>query len=312
MNKGSSRYLLPPAPARARQRAALGQWHADVPLPLAWQASAERADLTEDPALMFCVDLSIFRGPLDLLLYLVRKQELSLTDIRIAPITQQFLDYLTVLEQLDVNAVGDFLEMASTLIEIKSKLLLPQTDDDEAAPDEVWEDPRQQLVQQLLEYKQYRDAACVLEERSRNWSQCYPRIALDLPTREIDPAAQPIHEVELWDLVSAMGRVIRSNELSQPTNIVYDDTPIQTYMQRIHDRLRADGQVAFTDMFEAHMHKSAMIGVFLAVLELVRHHFVYAEQTSVHGEIYLRPGQHFTNDLELHDVDGYDGVNKPR
>lgn len=260
----------------------------------------------------FRVDLDIFRGPLDLLLYLVRKHELSVTEIPIAPITEQFLDHIAVLEQLDVNAVGDFLEMASILIEIKSKLLLPQVDEAGEEAEEAWEDPREQLVQQLLEYKQYRDAASILEERGRNWSQCYTRLANDLPPRDVDPASQPIHEVELWDLVSAMGRVIRANELAQPTNIVYDDTPIQVYMQRIHVRLREDGQVAFSDMFQAGMHKSAMIGVFLAVLELVRHHCVYAEQDGVHGEIYLMPGTDFADDLHLEDVDEYDGAVKPR
>ena len=240
------------------------------------------------------------------------KHELSITEIPIAPITTQFLDYLMVLEQLDVNAVGDFLEMASTLIEIKSKLLLPQLEDESTESEEPWEDPREQLVQQLLEYKQYRDAASILEERGRNWSQCYPRLSNDLPPREINPASQPIQEVELWDLVSAMGRVIRTSEMARPTNIVYDDTPIQVYMQRIHERLRSDGQVAFTDMFESCMHKSAMIGVFLAVLELVRHHCVIAEQESAHGEIFLRPGVHFADDLELHDVDDYQGTLKPR
>jgi segregation and condensation protein A len=260
--------------------------------------------------MIFRVDLDIFRGPLDLLLYLVRKHELDVTEIPIAPIAQQFLDYLTVLEQLDVNAVGDFLEMASTLIEIKSKLLLPRLDDETS--DESWEDPREQLVQQLLEYKQYRDAASILEERGRNWSQCYTRVASDVPSREIDPANQPIHEVELWDLVSALGRVLRANELARPANIVYDETPIHVYMQSIHVRLREDGQVAFSDMFRAGMHKSAMIGVFLAVLELVRHHCVHAEQDALHGEIFLKPGDQFSDDLNMMDVDEYLGPVKPR
>ena len=263
-----------------------------------------------DP-MIFRVDLDVFRGPLDLLLYLVRKHELNLAELPIAPITEQFLDYLAVLEHLDVNAAGDFLEMASTLIEIKSKLLLPRVE--EAEDDSPLEDPRDQLVQQLLEYKQYRDAACVLEERNRAWSKCYRRLADDLPPRRTDPADQPIHEVELWDLVSAMGRVLRINQLAQPTNILYDETPIQTYMQRIHERLQSEGQLAFSDMFHASMHKSAMIGVFLAVLELVRHHSVYAEQDGLHGEIYLLPGRNFETDLPVDDVDDYEGpLPKPR
>jgi segregation and condensation protein A len=260
--------------------------------------------------MIFHVDLDVFRGPLDLLLYLVRKHELDVTEIAIAPIAEQFLEYLAVLEQLDVNAVGDFLEMASTLIELKSKLLLPRLDEEEA--DDVWEDPRQQLVEQLLAYKQYRDVASILEERGRNWAQCFTRVASDLPPRQQDPADQPIQEVELWDLVSAMGRVLRASELARPASIVYDETPIQVYMQVIHARLRQDGQVAFSDMFEPGMHKSAMIGVFLALLELVRHHCVHAEQDALHGEIYLVPGQQFVPDLDLPEADEYQGAAKPR
>jgi segregation and condensation protein A len=260
--------------------------------------------------MVFRVDLDVFRGPLDLLLYLVRKQELDIRQIPLAAVAQQFLDYLAVLEELDVNLVGDFLEVASMMIEIKSRLLLPRVDEDEE--EAAWEDPRQQIVEQLLQYKQYRDAASMLEERGRSWSQCFLRVANDLPDRELDPADQPIHEVELWDLVSAMGRVLRANELARPANIVYDDTPIQAYMQVIHRRLIDEGQVAFSDMFQAGMHKSAMIGVFLAVLELVRHHCVQAEQDGLHGEIYLKPGERFEPDLELPAPDDYQGVSKPR
>lgn len=260
----------------------------------------------------FRVDLDLFRGPLDLLLYLVRKHEVNLIDIPIAPITEQFIDFITVLEELDVNAVGDFLEMASMLVEIKSKLLLPKVEDEEAESD--WEDPRDELVEQLLAYKKYRDAACILEDRNRHWSQRYVRLANDLPPRKIKPSEQPIREVELWDLVSAMGRVIRARNVAQGTSIVYDDTPIQVYMERIHAKLIEDGQVAFTDMFEISMHKSAMIGVFLAVLELVRHHCVFADQDGVHGEIYLKCGSGFSNSLDLSDVDDYAGAAaaKPR
>lgn len=128
----------------------------------------------------FHVDLNIFRGPLDLLLYLVRKHEVEIVDIPISLITDQYLEYLTVLEQLDVGTVGDFVAMASLLIEIKSQQVLPRTDEVE----EELEDPRQELVRRLLEYKQYRDAASILDERSRAWQQHYPRVAVDLPPRE--------------------------------------------------------------------------------------------------------------------------------
>lgn len=247
----------------------------------------------------FRVELSIYRGPLDLLLYLVRKHEIDIADLPIARVAQQFIEYLEVLEQLDVNDVGDFLEMASTLVEIKSRLVLPRA---EEAADEI-DDPRDELVQRLLEYKKYKDAASLLEEQGRSWQLRYPRLADDLPVRRHDPADQPIQEVELWDLVSAFGRIIRSTRASHPSSIVYDDTPIQVYMRRIHERLVAHRRVAVSELFEVGMHKSAMIGVFLAILELVRHHSVVTEQANGHGEIWITPGETFEESLELQPVE---------
>ena len=184
----------------------------------------------------FRVQLDTFRGPLDLLLYLVRKHEVDVADIPIALITDQYLAHLEVLQQLDVNEVGDFLELASSLIEIKSQMVLPRGGEET----EQWDDPRDELVARLLEYKKYKDAASVLEERSRDWQQHYSRLASDLPPRQVDPAGQPIREVELWDLVSAFGRILRESQAVRPQAIVYDETPIQVYMQRIHVKLASD------------------------------------------------------------------------
>jgi segregation and condensation protein A len=250
----------------------------------------------------FRVDLEVFRGPLDLLLYLVRKHEVEIIDIPIATITDQYLEYLALLEQLDVNAVGDFVAMASTLVEIKSQEVLPRSDE----VDDDLEDPRKELVRRLLEYKKYRDAASVLEERSRAWQRRYPRLASDLPPRQRNLAEEPIHEVELWDLVSAFGRIIRDTELAKPSNIIYDDTPIHVYMAQIYERLRRRGQLAFSDLFHHGMHKSTLIGIFLAVLELVRHARVRLEQNELFGEIWLLPRQETLEPLDLSNVDNYD------
>jgi segregation and condensation protein A len=236
----------------------------------------------------FRVELDIFRGPLDLLLYLVRKIELDVSEIALATVTQQFLDHLAILEKIDVDAVGEFLEIASTLIELKSRMVLPG--EDEVA--EELDDPRQELVRRLLEYKQYRDAASILEERSREWRERYPRIASDLPARDRSPDLQPLQEVELWDLVSAFGRVLKEKHASAgPESIRYDETPIHIYMQRIDARLRCDGRVAFTEFFDGSVHKSSLVGMFLAVLELVRHHHALAAQPELFGEIWLEPGE---------------------
>ena len=256
------------------------------------------------PDMYFRVDLDIFRGPLDLLLYLVRKHELDVMEIPLSLITDQFLDHMHILEELDVNAVGDFIEIASLLLEIKARSILPQQD--EADAEEPLEEAHNELVQRLLEYKRYKDAACMLEERGRQWQQRYSRLPNDLPPRNVDPAEQPIHEVELWDLVSAMGRIVKQAErVANVSSIQYDETPIQVYMQQIHERLASEHRVAFTSMFQANMRKSQIIGIFLALLELIRHHSVSAEQPDLHGEICLVQGDSFEQVLDLSKVDDY-------
>ncbi len=252
-------------------------------------------------AMDFRVSLDVFRGPLDLLLYLVRKHEVEIVDIPISVITDQFLDHLAVLEQLDVNSVGDFVALASKLIEIKSQQVLPRADEIE----EEMEDPRKELVQQLLEYKKYRDAASILEERGRWWQQHYWRLADDLPPRRRNLADEPIHEVELWDLVSAFGRIIRDSESTKPASIVYDDTPIHVHMSRIYQRLQTQPRLAFTDLFESGIHKSTAIGIFLAILELVKHRRIEVEQDDLFREIWLR-ARHDVEPLDFSGVDNYD------
>ena len=249
----------------------------------------------------FNVALDIYRGPLDLLLYLVRKHELDIVDIPIALVTEQFLEHLEVLERIDINAVGDFIDMASTLIEVKSRMVLPHGDEVE----EAIEDPRQELVERLLAYKAYRDAASILEEQGHAWQQHYSRIADDLPTRRLDPAEQPIHEVELWDLVSAFGRVMREHYAVRPSNIVYDETPIETYMVRIYSRVLEEDRVSFGDLFKAGAHRSKLVSVFLAVLELVRHHYVVAEQPDTFAEITIRQGPN-QEPLDVSNVASYE------
>lgn len=231
----------------------------------------------------FRIDLEVFRGPLDLLLYLVRKHELDVTDIPIALVTEQYLAYLDVLEAIDVDGVGEFIEMASTLVEIKSRMVLPRGDEDQ----EPLEDPRQDLVRQLLEYKKYKDAASMLEERSRQWHDHFGRLASDLPPFTPEAADQPIRDVELWDLVSAFQRVMRERQSARGPSIVYDDTPIHVYMDRIHAQLLERGQIALSEVFVTGQHKSSLVGMFLAVLELVRHHGIRTEQDGLFGEVWL-------------------------
>ncbi len=243
----------------------------------------------------FRIELEVFRGPLDLLHYLVRKHEVDIFDIPISLITDQYLAYLNLLAEIDINAVGDFLEMASSLVEMKSRLVLPRSGEVE----EELEDPRRDLVRQLLAYKQFKDAASMLDERGRAWQERFKRLASDEPTRQRNLADEQLVEIELWDLVSAFGRVVRENQTRQPSSIVYDDTPIHVFMQRIHGQLVDTGRVAFSALFEPGRHKSTLVGIFLAVLELVRHYQVRAEQDELFSEIWLVGGEGMPREFAL-------------
>jgi segregation and condensation protein A len=232
----------------------------------------------------FRVQLDTYAGPLDLLLYLVRKHELDVLSIPIARIAEQYLEILSVLEQIDVDAVGDFLDLATRLMELKAQLMLPRQDDAEEAP---LDESRQDLVTQLLEYKRYRDAATQLEDRRQEWQLRFARRVNDLDAGPLDPAEQPIHEVELWDLVSAFSRVMREKAAPKPARIRHDETPIEVHMQRIEERLAAEPRVAFFDLFPADSVKSRLVGVFLALLELIRHGRARVEQADLFGEIWV-------------------------
>ena len=232
---------------------------------------------------MFSATLPFYQGPMDLLHYLVRKCELDVLDIPIARILEQYLDYLEIIEQIDINAIGDFLTVASMLIEIKSLKALPG---DEVAEVEI-ETPKQELVKQLLEYKRYSDAARILQKRGESWQLRFPRLADDLPQRPRHRSSESVQKIELWDLVSAFGKVLRECTPPITHKIIYDDTPITTHMTRIHQRLKTERRISFRQLFLPGQHKSTLVGIFLASLELVRHEFANVYQNINFGEIEL-------------------------
>ena len=233
------------------------------------------------------VELDLYTGPLDLLLYLVRRNELDVANLPLAPLVAQFQDYLGLLGAIDLESVGDFIVMASTLTEIKSRLVLPsETSDSE--PD-LEEDPRSDLIQQLLEYRKFKDAAQRLEDRAAQWQERYPRLTDDRPRTGRDASRVRIKEVELWDLVSALGRVLKLQEETQQASIIYDDTPIAVYVDQIGSRVRAQHSVLFASLFDKLTLRSKIIGMFLAILELLRHHGFRAQQESEYGDICILP-----------------------
>ena len=232
----------------------------------------------------FKVQLGAFYGPMDLLLYLVRKHEVDILDIPVADVTRQYLDFLEVLELFDLDSIGDFVVTASTLVEIKSFQVLPM---EEEVEEEELEDPRKELVTQLLAYKKFCEGAGLLEQRSRIWQRRYPRLSNDLIPKERNPAEEPIQDIVIWDLVSAFGRILREKSPVMQHKVVYDDTPVSVYMQRIYNRLKRERTLEFSRLFDGAVKKSTFVGLFLALLELVRHGFACAEQSIQFGEISI-------------------------
>jgi len=228
------------------------------------------------------VQLDTFHGPLDLLLYLVKRDEVDIFDIPIARLAAQFLEHLNVLQLIDVEATGDFLVMAATLMEIKSRLLLPRADevDSDAA------DPRLELVKQLIEYKKYKDAALLLEAQGERQMSRLTRHPVETPSAA-DPAQQPMRRVELWDLVSAFGRLMRETSALAPQQIVLDDTPVQAFMDQIEAQLAREGRLPFSALFTPPYTRGRLLGLFLAVLELIKNQRLGADQPDPFGDIWV-------------------------
>ena len=229
------------------------------------------------------VDLDSFRGPLDLLLYLVKHNEVDICDIPIARILEQFQQYLDVMTVLDVERVGDFIVMAGTLMEIKSKMVLPRGAEESAGEED---DPRLELVRQLIEYKKFKDAAAQLEAQAERQSLRLSRLPVAPPSAP-DPARQPLRQVELWDLVSAFGRLMRETLALQPQQIVVDQTPLHVYMDQVVERLRRQPRLPLSAVFTPPYTRGRLVGLFLAVLELAKARRVVPEQPEPFGDIWL-------------------------
>lgn len=231
-------------------------------------------------ATTYTVALEAFHGPLDLLLHLVKRNEVDVFDIPIAAVAEQFLEYLQLLQVLDMELAGDFVVMAATLMEIKSRMLLPAGALDE--PDDA-ADPRRELVKQLLEYRKFKDAASALEVCVERQGERLSRHDVPEPASPQDPA---VKSVELWDLVSAFARLMRETQSLQPTTIAVDDTPQYVYESQIKERVLREGPIPFLSAFAPPYWKARLIGIFLAILELIRNHGVGLEQAEG-GDIWL-------------------------
>ncbi len=234
------------------------------------------------------VNLEIFAGPLDLLLYLVRKEEVDIYDIPISKITDQYIRYIDILKQLDIDLAGDFLVMAATLMQIKSAMLLPKTPADQLNPEDL-SDPRAELIRQLLEYKRFKDAANMLAASAEEHFDRFTRP--DSVIQQFKTGEEPIidlDQVSVWNLLEAFDAIMEATGAKYDTRLIVDDTPIDLYQIEILHRLQKEGQLCFERIFEPRNSRLVLVGLFLATLELIRSQLIWAEQNLETGKISLR------------------------
>ena len=245
------------------------------------------------------VALDVYNGPLDLLLFLIRREEVDIHDIPIAGVLRQYIESVELIKELDPESAGDFLVLAATLMEIKSRMLLPtpppEEDDDEIA------DPRLELVRQLLEYKKFKDAARALDRAAEEQARKHARspVIAPLPQDEVE-----LDNLDIWNLFDAFNRMLeQTGKRGEVRHIGIDDTPITLHADDILDSIdHAGGAQQFEEIFTGR-EKPEMIGLFLALLELIRQHRIRVRQDKPFGTIWLHLVEKKSLDLQAVDDD---------
>ena len=232
------------------------------------------------------VKFEVFEGPLDLLLYLIKKEEVDIYEVNLTQLATQFIEYIEVMRLLDLEIAGEFLVMASTLMYIKSRELLPVDQQVTPEGEEEGEDPRWELIRQLVEYKKFKDAAAqlaVLEARQEN---VYPR----LPCKpEFEDEAVPLKpQVSLFDLINAVSAILkRVNQREDLRDIFEDKWSVSEKIEHLRQMVIARPRVRFSELFAAATSRTEVVVTFLAVLELIRLRQIVAEQTEAFAEIEI-------------------------
>ena len=236
------------------------------------------------------VQLDNYHGPLDLLLYLIQRNEIDICDIPISPITDQYMKHIEAIKQLDINLAGEFLVMAATLMEIKSALLVPREaaeGEDETSAAEDPTDPRYELIQQLLAYKRFKDAAYQLDDRREHFASRFARRPARLAEDDDTLVELDMEDISLWDLTEAFGRMMDQVGIANfKHEVTADDTPIELHAADLVDRLEREGPMTLQAAFVGRRH-GEMVGLFLALLELTRQRRLRYEQQETGGDIRL-------------------------
>ena len=227
------------------------------------------------------VKLEIFEGPLDLLLYLIRKNKIDIYDIPIALITEQYLQYLGVMKSLSLDMAGEYLVLASTLVHIKSQMLLPSPDLE--SDQEV--DPRAELVRQLIDYQVFKDAAAALEGRPMLERDLFKRgdHSEEMPEREDEQ--ESFEEISVFALIEAFGRIMARMDETQQLQIDMEKISLADRINEIMERLAREGSLSFDDLMGRHRDRRLLIYTFLAILEMVRLRMIRIYQRHPFGAI---------------------------
>ncbi|MFH1858355.1 MAG: segregation/condensation protein A [Candidatus Omnitrophota bacterium] len=232
---------------------------------------------------MHKVNIELFEGPLDLLLYLIKKEEVDIMDIPIAQITEQYLEYLEVMQLLDLEIAGEFLVMAAELMRIKSRMLLPP--EEQPAEEEEEADPRAELVRRLLEYQKFKEAAKRLGSLESARKEFFTRQTEVLESIEED--GETYFETGIFDLIAAFSKVMQR----LPKKVLYEVTKDEfTVEEKIHEilhRVVSASVVYFSELFEKAKNRFEIVTIFLAILELIRLQEVVVRQKAAFGEIEI-------------------------
>ena len=229
------------------------------------------------------VKLDLFEGPLDLLLFLIKKNEVDIYDIPIEMITEQYLEYLSIIKVFNLNNVGEFILLASQLIYIKSQLLLPEEEQD--GLDDI-EDPRSELVNQLLEYRKFKNAAINLDSLQKDEADRYPRFA-KIVLEETEEASQNKLDLNIFELLEAFSKILRTRGLESSLNITTETVTVSDKIKELREHLQSEMRITFTEFFKKNRTKLELICSFLAILELVKAGEISAYQNENFGDIIL-------------------------
>jgi segregation and condensation protein A len=230
------------------------------------------------------IRLELFEGPLDLLLYLVKKDHLNIYDIPIAEVTEQYLRYLELMQLLDLNIAGEFLVMSATLLQIKSKMLLP-VDESQTQPEEE-EDPRAELIKRLLEYEKFKQIAQDLRQRESSQQEIFKRPKVDAELGA--PVKSDVYfEASIFDLISAFSKALEGVPRNLFYEVIKDEFTIEEKVHQILHFLLVQDSIRISELFGQAKHKIEVIVTFLAILELIRMKEVIACQKGLFDEIEI-------------------------